>query len=178
MQIGSALASGLGQWVKMPENRMRILVACGAGGGIAATFNAPITGVFFGVEIILREFSIDALFTVMLSAMIADAVAIPFLGSRPFLHGFPAGIALHHPADYLLVAVLAVLAALLGLVFKSVVYKMEDLWDAGWKNRPEWARPAVGDRARACCCWPCRRCTGSATRSCTRPSAAATPCGS
>ena len=76
--------------------------------------------------------------------MIADAVAIPFLGSRPFLHGFPAGIALHHPADYLLVAVLAVLAALLGLVFKSVVYKMEDLWDAGWKNRPEWARPAVG----------------------------------
>jgi len=62
VQIGSALASSLGQWVKMPENPLRILVACGAGGGIAATFNAPITGVFFGVEIILREFSIDALF--------------------------------------------------------------------------------------------------------------------
>ena len=61
VQIGSALASSFGQWVKVPENRMRILVACGAGGGIAATFNAPITGVFFGVEIILREFSIDAM---------------------------------------------------------------------------------------------------------------------
>src|SRR5579875_1202868 len=73
VQIGSALASTLGQVVKMPENRMRILVACGAGGGIAATFNAPITGVFFGVELILlilREFSIEALFTVMLSAMV------------------------------------------------------------------------------------------------------------
>jgi H+/Cl- antiporter ClcA len=81
VQIGLALASGFGQWVKMPESRMRILVACGAGGGIAATFNAPITGVFFGVEIILREFSIDAMFTVMLSAMIADVVAIPFLCS-------------------------------------------------------------------------------------------------
>ena len=67
VQIGSALASSLGQWVRMPENRLRILVACGAAGGISATFNAPITGVFFGVEIILREFSIDALFTVMLS---------------------------------------------------------------------------------------------------------------
>ncbi len=55
VQIGSALASSLGQWVKMPENRLRILVACGAAGGIAATFNAPITGVFFGVEIILRD---------------------------------------------------------------------------------------------------------------------------
>jgi chloride channel protein, CIC family len=144
VQIGSALASSFGQWVRMPEDRMRILVACGAGGGIAATFNAPITGVFFGVEIILREFSIDALFTVMLSAMLADAVAIPFLGSGPFLRGFPAGIALHDPRDYLLVAVLAVIAALIGLLFAKVVYKMEDLWDLAWKNRPEWARPAVG----------------------------------
>ncbi|MGH3406339.1 MAG: chloride channel protein, partial [Streptosporangiaceae bacterium] len=144
VQIGSALASSLGQWVKMPENRMRILVACGAAGGIAATFNAPITGVFFGVEIILREFSIEALFTVMLSAMIADAVAIPFLGSAPFLHGFPPGITLVHPADYLLVAVLAVVAGLIGLLFKAVVYKVEDLWDLAWKNRPEWARPAIG----------------------------------
>jgi chloride channel protein, CIC family len=144
VQIGSALASSLGQWVRMPENRMRILVACGAGGGIAATFNAPITGVFFGVEIILREFSVDALFTVMLSAALADAVAIPFLGNRPFLSGFPSGIALHHPRNYLLIAVLAVVAALIGLLFKTVVYKMEDLWDIAWKDRPEWARPAVG----------------------------------
>jgi chloride channel protein, CIC family len=144
VQIGSALASSFGQWVRMPENRMRILVACGAGGGIAATFNAPITGVFFGVEIILREFSIDALFTVMASAMLADAVAIPFLGSGPFLRGFPAGIALHHPRNYLLVAVLAVVAALIGLLFAKVVYRMEDLWDLLWKNRPEWARPAIG----------------------------------
>jgi chloride channel protein, CIC family len=144
VQIGSALASSLGQWVRMPENRMRILVACGAAGGISATFNAPITGVFFGVEIILRAFSVDALFTVMLSAMLADAVAIPFLGDKPFLLGFPAGIRLIHPADYVLVAVLAVVAGLIGLLFKTIVYRMEDLWDLVWKNRPEWARPAVG----------------------------------
>jgi CIC family chloride channel protein len=143
VQIGSALASSIGQWVKMPENRLRTLVACGAAGGISATFNAPITGVFFGVEIILREFSVDALFTVMLSAMIADVTAIPFLGDKPFLSGFPAGIMLHNPRVYLLVAVLAVLAALMGLTFKSVLYKIEDLCDALWRNRPEWARPAA-----------------------------------
>jgi chloride channel protein, CIC family len=144
VQIGSALASSLGQWVKMPENRLRILVACGAAGGISATFNAPITGVFFGVEIILREFSIDALFTVMLAAMIADITAIPFLGDKPFLSGFPPGIALHHARNYLLVAVLAVVAALMGLAFKAVLYKTEDVCDRLWKGRPEWARPAVG----------------------------------
>ncbi len=144
VQIGSALSSSLGQWVRMPENRLRILVACGAAGGISATFNAPITGVFFGVEIILREFSIDALFTVMLSSMIADITAIPFLHNKPFLSGFPPGIVLHHPRNYLLVAVLAVIAALMGLAFKSVLYKTEDLWDFLWKGRPEWARPAIG----------------------------------
>jgi CIC family chloride channel protein len=144
VQIGSALASTLGQRVRVPEKRLRILVACGAGAAIAATFNAPITGVFFGVEIILREFSIDALFTVMLSAMVADATAIPFLGSKPFLSGFPAGITLPHPADYLLVAVLAVVAALFGLAFKAVLYKTEDLCDRLWGDRPQWARPAVG----------------------------------
>jgi CIC family chloride channel protein len=144
VQIGSALASSIGQWVRMPENRLRIMVACGAAGGISATFNAPITGVFFGVEIILREFAVDALFTVMLSAMIADVIAIPFLGDKPFLSGFPAGIVLHDPRNYLLVAGLAVVAGLMGLAFKSVLYKIEDVCDAVWKGRPEWARPAVG----------------------------------
>ena len=144
VQIGSALASTLGQWVKMPENRLRILVACGAAGGIAATFNAPITGVFFGVEIILRELSVEAVFTVMLSALMADIVSRQFLGTAPFLSGLPSGIALHHLTTYLLIAGLAVVAALIGLAFSKVLYATEDLCDRIWKNRPEWARPAVG----------------------------------
>ena len=144
VQIGSALASALGQRVKMPEARLRILVACGAAGGIAATFNAPITGVFFGVEIILREFSIDALFTVMLAAMIADITAIPFLGDKPFLSGFPPGIALHHARNYLLVAVLAVIAALTGPGVQDGPVRHRGPVRPGLEHRPEWARPAVG----------------------------------
>ncbi len=144
VQIGSALASSLGQWVKMPESRLRILVACGAAGGIAATFNAPITGVFFGVEIILRELSVEVVFTVMLSALTADILSRHFLGSAPFLSGLPAGISLHHLTTYLLIAGLAVIAALIGLIFSKVLYATEDLCDRLWKNRPEWARPAVG----------------------------------
>ena len=144
VQIGSALASSLGQWVRMPENRLRILVACGAAGGISATFNAPITGVFFGVELILREFSIEAIFTVMLSAMVADVVAQAFFGPGRFFTGLPENLVLHHTANYLLIAVLAVLAALIGLAFKNVLYRVEDLCDLAWRGRPEWARPAVG----------------------------------
>jgi CIC family chloride channel protein len=144
VQIGSALASSIAQRLRMPENQVRILVACGAAGGISATFNAPITGVFFGVEIILREFSIEAIFTVMLSAMVADVIGRAFDGSAPFFTQIPAGIALGDTVNYLLVAVLAVLAALLGLGFKTVLYAIEDLCDRLWGRRPPWARPAVG----------------------------------
>jgi CIC family chloride channel protein len=144
VQIGSALASSLGQWLRMPNHRLRILVACGAAGGISATFNAPVTGVLFGAELILREFSVEAIFTMMVSAMIANVVSQAVLGGGPFLAGLPQGLALHHLYDYLPVAVLSVLAALIGLGFKTVLYAVEDLCDRVWGNRPEWARPAVG----------------------------------
>ena len=144
VQIGSALASSLGQWVRMPENRLRVLVACGAAGGISATFNAPVSGVFFGVELILRELSVEAVFAIMLSSMLAGVIARVFFGSAPFLTQLPTGIALDHIANYLLVAVLAVIAGLIGIAFKNVLYKTEDVCNRVWQHRPEWARPVVG----------------------------------
>ncbi|MBN9189429.1 MAG: chloride channel protein, partial [Microbacterium sp.] len=89
VQMGAALASTIGQGTRQPAGRLRILVACGAAGGIAATFNAPITGVFFGAEIILREISAGSLFSIMLAAMVADAVVRPILCTDAFLTGFP-----------------------------------------------------------------------------------------
>jgi chloride channel protein, CIC family len=100
----------------------------------------------------------------MLSSMVADVLSQAFLGSQPFFSGFPVGIALHHPRNYLLIAVLAVLAALIGLAFKSVLYKIEDVCDRLWGSRPEWARPAVGGISSGWCCSRSRSCTGSATR--------------
>ncbi|MBN9193755.1 MAG: chloride channel protein [Microbacterium sp.] len=144
VQIGAALASTIGQGTRQPAGRLRILVACGAAGGIAATFNAPITGVFFGAEIILREISAGSLFAIMLSAMVADAVVRPILGTDAFLTGFPHNATLGHTADFALVALLAVIAALVGQLFRYVLYAIEDLCDKVWAGRPEWARPAVG----------------------------------
>ena len=176
VQIGSALASTVGQRIKVPERRLRILVACGAGAAIAATFNAPITGVFFGSRSSCRSL-IDALFTVMLSAMVADATAIPFLGSKPFLSGFPAGITLPLP-PLPAGGALAVIAALFGLAFKGVLYKTEDLCDRLWEAARSWPGPQSAACRWDCCCWRSRRCTGWVTRSCSRPPAAATCCGS
>jgi CIC family chloride channel protein len=147
VQIGSAFASTLGQWVKMSETRLRIIVACGAAAGISATFNAPLTGLFFGFEIILGEFSLDALFATILSAVSGDLVSRAFFGSAPFFAQIPHDLMVRHDYTYLLVAVLGLGAGLVGYGFKTVLYKLEDVTDTLWKGRPEWARPAVGGLA-------------------------------
>ena len=147
VQIGSALASSAGQAVRMSETRLRVMVACGAAGGIAATFNAPLTGLFFGFELILREVSVDALFAIILSAVTADLVSRAFFGAAPFFTQIPHGLTLSGDYNYLLIAVLGLLAGLIGVGFKTILYKIEDLCDTAWKGRPEWARPAVGGLA-------------------------------
>jgi chloride channel protein, CIC family len=146
VQIGSALASSLGQLVRMSESRLRIIVACGAAGGIAATFNAPITGLFFGFEIVLREFSLDALFATSLAAVTGDVISRAFFGSAPFFIQVPHDLVLVVPTDstYLLVILLALAARLIDVGFKTFLYWLEDFVDELWKGRPEWARPAVG----------------------------------
>ncbi len=144
VQIGSAFASTLGQVVRMSETRLRILVACGAAGGIAATFNAPITGLFFGFEIVLREFSLDAMFATILAAVTGDLVSRAFFGSAPFFSGMPHGLVVGNDLSYLLIAVLGLASGLIGVGFKTFLYWLEDAVDGLWKGRPEWARPAVG----------------------------------
>jgi CIC family chloride channel protein len=141
VQIGSALGSSLGQLVKLDERSIRLLVACGAAGGIAATFNAPLAGVFFAMELILRRWTTDSFGMVVLSSVTASVVGRAFLGNHPFLT-LPA-FAVHHVVQYPLFAALAVIAGVVGVGFSRVLYAVEDGCDWVWRG-PEWARPAVG----------------------------------
>ncbi len=141
VQIGSALGSSLGRWLRVPPHRLRLLVACGAAGGISATFNAPIAGVFFALELILRSFTAEAFGVVVISSVTASVVGRTVLGSAPFLV-LPA-FSLHSPLEYLLYAALGLGAGLLGWAFARVLYLIEDACDWLWRG-PEWLRPAVG----------------------------------
>ncbi|HET9073066.1 MAG TPA: chloride channel protein [Solirubrobacteraceae bacterium] len=144
VQIGSAFASTLGQLVRMSEGRMRIIVACGAAGGIAATFNAPVTGLFFGFEIILKEFSAEALAATILSAVTADVISRAFFGSAPFFGAVPHGLHITNDIAFVLVALLGVIAGAVGVLFQKTVYRGEDAADRIWRSRPQWLRPVAG----------------------------------
>lgn len=141
VQIGAALGSALGRFVKLDERRLRILVACGAAGGIAATFNAPLAGPFFAMELILRDFTVESFGAVVLSSVTASTVGRAFLGNTPFL-SLPS-FHLHNPLEFGLFALLGVVVSAAGVLFSKVLYWIEDLCDHVWRG-PEWLRPAVG----------------------------------
>jgi CIC family chloride channel protein len=142
VQIGSALGSVLGQFVRLSESRLRLLVACGAAGGISATFNAPMAGVFFALELILGNFETQSFGLVVLSSVAADAVGRAAFGSQPFLK-LPT-FSFSSPLELVLYAGLGVLATGVALAFIRVLYSGEDLADRLWRGRPEALRPAAG----------------------------------
>lgn len=141
VQIGSAVGSTLGQALRMPERHIRLLVGCGAAAGIAGTFNAPVAGAVFALELILSDFTAATFGAVALSAVAADAVSRSVFGSDPFLK-LPEAV-VGSPAELLLYAALGVAAALVGLAFIRVLYGLEDLADRLWRW-PDWLRPVVG----------------------------------
>jgi CIC family chloride channel protein len=141
VQIGSALGSLMGQLARAPEGRLRLLVACGAAGGISATFNAPIAGVFFALEVILRDFETQSFGVVVISSVTAAAISRAVFGSASFLH-LPA-FTVASPLEFVLYALLGALAGVVGVAFIRVLYGSEDLADRLWRG-PAWARPAVG----------------------------------
>ena len=141
VQVGSALGSTLGQLARLPETWLRALVACGAAGGIAATFNAPLAGPFFAMELILRDFAVESFGAVVLSSVTASVVGRAVFGNTPFLNLPPFG--LRSPLEYLLFIALGALVGACGVLFSRVLYLIEDLCDWLWRG-PEWLRPAVG----------------------------------
>ena len=141
VQIGSALGSTLGRVTRLPESRLRVLVACGAAGGIAATFNAPLAGPFFAMELILRDFAAESFGAVVLASVTAGVVGRAAFGNTAFLDLPP--FTLRNPVEYLLFVVLGVVVGACGVLFTRVLYRIEDFCDRVWRG-PEWLRPAAG----------------------------------
>ncbi len=135
--IGGILGSKLARVAHFDHDRIRSLVAAGAGAGIGASFNAPIAGMLFAMEVILGSFAIRHLSAVVISSVVAAVTAELLIGQELILTA-PAHT-MGDPRDLLLFTALAVLAVGVGFID----LKTEDLV-AQLKRRirlPRWTRP-------------------------------------
>jgi CIC family chloride channel protein len=143
-QIGASFGSATGQLFKIRDRDVELLVVCGLSSGIAATFNAPLGGAVFGLEILFRRFELSETIPIFLSCVLGTLVARVFLGD--FLTFTPMVMTLQNTE----VLVYTVLGAVLGLVFGAIsvcwvkfYYLMERLFE--WFSMvPLVARVALG----------------------------------
>ena len=124
----------------MSDRRRSTFVAAGAAAGIAAIFNAPLAGVFFALEVILRAFTARGFSTVVISAVTANAVWRVLVGDESVLSAEVHKMV--HPTELLLYLVLGVVAAVVAVGFVKLLYFVEDQFEL----LPVLAdlRPAIG----------------------------------
>ena len=116
VQIGSSLGSTVGQVLGLGADEVRVLVAGGAAGAIGSTFNAPIAGVLFAMEVVLGSFATRSFGLVVVSSVAATAVAQFALGTQPAFRVLQE-FALVSNWEFLLYLLLGVLTGVVALVY-------------------------------------------------------------
>jgi chloride channel protein, CIC family len=132
IQIGSALGSTLGQIVHMPAGQRITLVAAGAGAGIAATFNTPIGGVMFAIELMMPEVSVRTFLPVAISTGAATFIGRFFLGQQPAFAVPPLPPLSVDATSAIMLCLYALLGAVTGLAatgFIRGLHLLEDFFD-------------------------------------------------
>jgi chloride channel protein, CIC family len=139
-QMGGAVASVLGGWLKLRRADQRTLVGAGTGAAIAAAFGAPLAGAFYAFEIVIGAYTPSAIAPVAAAALAGALVAQTF-GQQPYLIDAASSVSVetHH---YLIYAGLGAISALVGIVLMRAVALVER--GTRRTGMPEWARPALG----------------------------------
>ncbi len=129
IQIGAAFGATMGQWFPVPDWQRITLIACGAGGGIAATFNAPFGGILFAVEIMLPEVSARTIIPVTLATAIATYISYAFTGDVAFIPFTLAGMSQLHYLSALTLLCYSILLGVAAALFIHGIYFAEDLFE-------------------------------------------------
>jgi len=139
VQIGAATASAVGTRLGIAPGHMRTIVACGAAGGLAAVFNAPIGGAMFALEVITGELT-PAFGAVILASVSATAVSRGLFGDYPSFRVPRYELVSNH--ELFFYVLFGLIAGLVSVAFIRTLYSLEDRF-GGW-TFPPVLKPAVG----------------------------------
>ncbi|HEX4046562.1 MAG TPA: chloride channel protein [Elusimicrobiota bacterium] len=141
VQIGSSAGSALGRFFDFPARDLKTFVAAGAVGGLSAAFGIPMAGVFFTMEVILRDFANEAFPAVVVASVTGAVVA------RMLLHGKAVvpivAFDWTKNSDLALYAGLGLLCAFIGRGYIAAIHRVKDEFDR-WNRFPDWTRPCAG----------------------------------
>lgn len=147
---GASFASAVAKTLGFSNKEMSILLASGAGAGIAASFNAPIAGAVFAMEIILREFELRVLSPIILASVTATLVGRGVLGSAQVLRRVPYQMV--SGLEIVSYAILGIVLGFLVYLFIRTLHQSEDFFSgrmpgraSAWLGRqPLTLRAAIG----------------------------------
>lgn len=137
VQIGGAIGSSVSRRFGLGEDHVRSLVAAGAAAAIGASFNAPIAGMLFGLEVVLGSFAVRHMSAVVLASIAAAVTFRSLVPETEILQG--ATYELGGPSELLLYGGLAVLAVGAAYLFLRLLDSVENITHA--RARPAWLRP-------------------------------------
>ena len=139
-QIGASVGSSMAQLLKIPPELHRVCLAAGTAAGIAATFNAPVAGTFFAIEIILLDIEVTYISYIMTAAIVASVFSRVFYGQFPTFMVEPFEMVSHWELGLYLI--LGIIAGFASICFVRLLYFSQGLFDQ-LKIR-EWLKPCLG----------------------------------
>ena len=141
VQIGAAVGSTIGQLLHLSTERMRVLVGCGAAAGIAASFNAPLAGVLFSLEIILGDFAIHTFSPIIIASVIGTVTGRALEGNEVTFN-----VPVHelvHPTEIIFYLALGMLCGIVARLFTFMYFYIQQVFEEKLKTADIY-KPAIG----------------------------------
>jgi len=141
VQIGAAVGSTIGQLLHLSTERMRVLVGCGAAAGIAASFNAPLAGVLFALEIILGDFAIHTFSPIIIASVIGTVTGRALEGNEVTFN-----VPVHelvHPTEIIFYLALGMLCGIVARLFTFMYFYIQQVFEEKLKTADIY-KPAIG----------------------------------
>lgn len=144
VHLGATIGAKVAEWLRMPPNMSRTLLGCGVAAAVAASFNAPIAGVFFALEVVVGHYALNAFAPIVVASVAATVVSRSYYGDFPAFI-LPRSYEIASLWEFPAFALLGIVCAVVAMIFMWSVITAERL--VGRLRLPVVVRPAIGGLA-------------------------------